>query len=183
MKRMKILFGNRRMMVLATLAVLVLAAAALIASSASFNSTSTNPDNLFTAGNLHHINGNPGGTILTVPSKMKPGDSSSGTVTINNDGDIQSSSFTLTQSNVTPGAGSPTFAHYLLLTVTDQTSNTVLYGPASLDSLGTINLSIPLGSTHTFKFDVLFPNNATAGYENQYRGSTAGCDFDWTQTQ
>ena len=43
MKRMKVLFGNRRMMVLLTLAILVLAAAALVASSASFTATSANP--------------------------------------------------------------------------------------------------------------------------------------------
>ena len=51
MKRMKVLFGNRRMMVLLTLAILVLAATALVASSASFTATSANPDNVFTAGN------------------------------------------------------------------------------------------------------------------------------------
>ena len=50
MKRMKVLFGQRRVMVLVTLAVLVLAAAALVASSASFTATSANPDNTFTAG-------------------------------------------------------------------------------------------------------------------------------------
>ena len=36
MKRMKVLIGKRRVMVIATLAILVLAAAALVASSASF---------------------------------------------------------------------------------------------------------------------------------------------------
>ena len=46
MKRMKVLFGNRRMMVLLTLAILVLAATALVASSASFTATSANPDNV-----------------------------------------------------------------------------------------------------------------------------------------
>ena len=45
MKRMKVLFGNRRMMVLLTLAILVLAATALVASSASFTATSANPSN------------------------------------------------------------------------------------------------------------------------------------------
>jgi spore coat-associated protein N len=182
MKRMKVLFGQRRVMILATLAILVLAAAALAASSASFNSTSANPGNTFTTGNLHHTNG-VAGAILSVPSKMKPGDTSSGTVTIANDGDIGGSSFTLTQSSIVPGAGTPTFARYLQLTVTDQTSSTVVYGPAAFDSLGTVNISVPLGSTHTFKFDVLFPNNATAGYENQYKGTTAGCTFDWTLSQ
>ena len=42
MKRMKVLFGKRRAMVLVTLAVLVLAAAALIASSASFTTSRAN---------------------------------------------------------------------------------------------------------------------------------------------
>ena len=43
MKRMKVLFGQRRIMVLATLAILVLTAAALVASSASFTAQSANP--------------------------------------------------------------------------------------------------------------------------------------------
>ena len=54
MKRMKVLFGNRRMMVLLTLAILVLAATALVASSASFTATSANPGNMFTAGASDH---------------------------------------------------------------------------------------------------------------------------------
>ena len=57
MKRMKVLFGNRRMMVLLTLAILVLAATALVASSASFTATSANPGNIFTAGTLHASTG------------------------------------------------------------------------------------------------------------------------------
>ena len=52
MKRFKVLFGNRRMMVLITLAVLVLAATALIASSASFTAQSANANNMFTTGSL-----------------------------------------------------------------------------------------------------------------------------------
>ena len=54
MKRFKVLFGNRRMMVLLTLAILVLAATALVASSASFTATSANAGNVFTAGSLSH---------------------------------------------------------------------------------------------------------------------------------
>ena len=55
MKRMKVLFGQRRVMVLATLAILVLVAAALVASSASFTATSANPGNAFTAGVLVYV--------------------------------------------------------------------------------------------------------------------------------
>jgi spore coat-associated protein N len=180
MKRMRVLFGQRRVMVLITLTVLVLAAAALVASSASFTSTSTNPGNSFTAGNLHHVNGKNNQAILTV-TKMKPGDTSSGTVTIQNDGDIDGT-FTLAQSAVVAGAGTPSFASYLQLTITDQTTSTQVYTGA-LNGLGTVSLpTIAAGTTHTFQFSVLFPNGS-AGNENQYKGTTASCTFDWTQVQ
>ena len=55
MKRMKVMFGQRRIMILATLAILVLAAAALAASSASFTATSANAGNVFTAGTPVHL--------------------------------------------------------------------------------------------------------------------------------
>ncbi len=44
MKRMKMMFGQRRIMILATLAILVLAAAALAASSASFTAQLGQPE-------------------------------------------------------------------------------------------------------------------------------------------
>ena len=69
MKRMKVLFGNRRMMVLLTLAILVLAATALVASSASFTATSANPGNMFTAGNLSLDNG-PSNGAADLPSSL-----------------------------------------------------------------------------------------------------------------
>ena len=43
MKRMRVLFGQRRMMVLVTLTILVLAAVALAASSASFTAPRRTP--------------------------------------------------------------------------------------------------------------------------------------------
>ncbi len=57
MKRMKVLIGNRRMMVLLTLAILVLAAAAIIASSASFTATSANPATYSRPGRSRLTNG------------------------------------------------------------------------------------------------------------------------------
>src|SRR5450756_1519584 len=64
MKRMKFLFGQRRMQVLLTLAVLLLAASVVIGSGANFTSTSANAGNVFTAGNLSHLNSNDGTYIL-----------------------------------------------------------------------------------------------------------------------
>ena len=56
MKRFKILFGQRRLQVLVALAALLLAVSVVIGSGASFTSTSANPSNVFTAGNLSHSN-------------------------------------------------------------------------------------------------------------------------------
>jgi hypothetical protein len=181
MKRMKVMFGQRRIMILATLAILVLAAAALAASSASFTSTSANPNNTFTTGNLHHTNGSDGAAILSVPSKMKPGDVSTGTVDITNDGDLDGT-FTLSQSSIVQGAGTPSFATYLQLKVTDDTAGTTIYnGP--LNGLGSKSIpTVAAGTAHTYTFTVTFPNGS-AGNENQYKGTTAGCTFDWTQNQ
>ena len=96
MKRMKVLFGNRRMMVMLTLAILVLAAAALIASSASFTATSANPNNTFTAGSLYISNEDTGGNsrdgvqvLNLMASGMKPGDVVTGTAVIGNSGELQ----------------------------------------------------------------------------------------------
>ena len=59
MKRVKVLLGRRRMLVLATMAVLLLAVGVIVASSASFTATSANPGNVFTAGILSMATTNP----------------------------------------------------------------------------------------------------------------------------
>src|SRR5665648_1084244 len=86
MKRMKFLFGQRRMQVLLTLAVLLLAASVVIGSGASFTSQSANPSNTFTAGTLTHTNSKAPAAVLTAGPLM-PGDTSApGTVIITNTG-------------------------------------------------------------------------------------------------
>jgi hypothetical protein len=181
MKRMRILFGQRRMMVLVTLTILVLAAAALAASSASFTSTSANPGNVFTAGSLGHTNSKDGSYILSV-SKMKPGDVESGTVTIENTGDINGV-FSIAETVVTPGVGTPAFAEYLELTITDVTTSTVIYGPAPLNGVGGSQamgtIAPGAANAHTYEFSVEFPDNGP-GNENQYKGASCEVDFDWT---
>jgi len=61
-------FGRRRVRILLTLGVLLLAAAVVIGWAASFTSTTTNADNIFTAGDLTHQND---GTILNLTG-LKP---------------------------------------------------------------------------------------------------------------
>src|SRR5687767_6317391 len=66
---------------------LLLAAMMAVGSGANFNSTSANPGNVVTAGNLSHLNGKDGDAILTV-TKLKPGQSDTGSVKITNTGDV-----------------------------------------------------------------------------------------------
>src|SRR5688572_12785 len=66
---------------------LLLAATMAVGSGANFNSTSANPGNVVTAGNLAHDNSKAGAAVLTA-DKLRPGQSQSGTVTITNTGDI-----------------------------------------------------------------------------------------------
>jgi hypothetical protein len=78
MKRFKVLFGNRRMVVLLTLAILVLAATALVASSASFTASSANLSNTFTTGNLTMS----GDSISIATGKLMPGHSLTGAINV-----------------------------------------------------------------------------------------------------
>ena len=64
---------------------LLLAAMMAVGSGANFNSTSANPGNVVTAGNLKHTNT---GALANI-DKIKPGETRAlGTVTISNTGDI-----------------------------------------------------------------------------------------------
>jgi spore coat-associated protein N len=206
MKRMKILVGNRRMMVLLTLAILVLAATALVASSASFTATSANPGNVFTAGALSIGNyqsdgttDNEGQPIVTTlaAANMKPTDSVDGTAVIENTGSV-AGDFTLSGA-INPGGGTTTypvtydpFAAWLRLSVTEDgvpipaLTNITL---ASLDVLAPIALDTvapghdgvwDAGEFHAYVFTVTFPDGAAV---NNFMGRSATVDFTWVAGQ
>jgi spore coat-associated protein N len=190
MKRFKVLFGQPRMQVLLTLAVLLLAVSVVIGSGANFTSASANPSNVFTAGNLAHTNSKAGSAILTA-SLMKPGDTATGTVTITNSGNI-AGQFSLATSSLsdTPGANGGKLSDVLQLKITDGT-NTIYSGP--IKSVGTVQLpntfspsvySWPAAAAHTYNFTVTFPDAGTPGSantgDNAYKGSSMTIQFDWT---
>jgi spore coat-associated protein N len=187
MKRFKVLFGQRRLQVLVALAALFLAVSVVIGSGASFTSTSANPSNVFTAGNLSHSNSRAGSAVLTA-SKMKPGDTATGSVTITNDGDIPGT-FTLTTSNMTDAAVAPytgKLSDVLTLTIMDGAVQ-IYSGP--IKSLGSITLpggAWAAGVAHTYDFTVTFPNGATptgpTEGDNNYKKATMSIQFDWTST-
>jgi len=193
MKRMKVLFGNRRMMVLLTLAILVLAATALVASSASFTATSANPGNVFTAGALTISNKDTGGlsregmTVLNLTaSGMKPSDTAVGTAVIKNTGSI-AGTFKLTGvMDASGGTYDAAFAHYLTLTVTEDATAIVTNKPLDTALASGIPLTggapwLP-AAQHTYVFTVTFPNGA-AGVENAYMGKSATIGLTWSAVQ
>jgi len=186
MKRFKVLFGQRRFQALVTIAAVLLAASVVAASGANFTSTSANPSNTFTAGNLHQTNSKDGAAILTV-TKMKPGDTQSGTVTITNDGDL-GGTFTLVKTitaNV-PGANGGDLGTVLNLTIKDG-ATTVWTGKLGA-AMGTVALGAwAPAAAHTYDFTVAFPDGGTPGSnttgDNSYKGSSITAQFTWTAVQ
>jgi spore coat-associated protein N len=160
---------------------LLLAAMMAVGSGANFNSTSANPGNVVTAGNLSHVNGKDGLAILTV-DKIKPGERQTGTVTIENDGDIDGV-FTVAQAVVSDSnaaAGKPAFADKLRLTITDTTTGDVVYNDGVLSAMGSEDAgTIAPGDTHTYEFEVHFPDGGPNGADNVYKKASVEVDFNW----
>ncbi len=187
MKRFKFLFGQRRFQALLTIAAIMLAASVVAASGANFTSTSANPSNVFTAGNLHHSNSKDGVAILKA-EKMKPGTTATGSVTISNDGDIPGT-FTLTKT-ITDSAAGPNggdLGAVLDLTIKEG-ATTVWTGKLSA-AMGTVNLGTWAdGAAHTYDFTVSFPDDPgtpsdNAAGDNAYKKSSVTARFDWTAVQ
>jgi spore coat-associated protein N len=189
MKRFKVLFGQRRFQALITIAALMLAPSVVMASGASFTSTSANLGNTFTAGNLHHTNSKDPGAVLTA-TLMKPDDTVTGSVTLTNDGDIPGT-FSLSTSDLSDVVSAPytgKLSDVLTLTITMDGGTPVYSGP--IKSVGTV--AVPggpwaAGASHTFNFSVHFPNGGTPGGptagDNNYKKSTMSIEFDWLEVQ
>jgi spore coat-associated protein N len=176
-----------RLLIALPVAVLAVAAGSVIGSGAVFTSASANPANVFTAGNLHHTNNKSGAAILTA-SLMKPGDSTQGTVTINNDGDL-GGTFSITTSNMSDTAGSNggKLSDVLQLAVYDQTTSQTIYSGA-IKSVGTVSAgTYAAGASHTYRFTVTFPDGGTPGSgttgDNAYKGSSMSIEVDWNEVQ
>jgi len=158
---------------------LLLAAMMAVGSGANFNSTSANPGNVVTAGNLSHTNSKDAAAILNV-TKLKPGESRSGTVDITNTGDIDgvfSIARTITADSTAPA--NP-FASKLRVKITDASDGYVVYdgvlGAMPASAAGTI----APGDTRTYDFSVTFPNTAGPnGGDNVYKQASVTVDYAW----
>ena len=168
---------------LSTLGALTLATAVIIGSGANFNSTSANPGNTVTAGNLTHSNSKDGSAILTVV-KLRPGQSSNGTVDITNTGDIDGV-FTLNKSNLVDTPASPAFSAKLDLLVEDCgapgpcTSPVTKYS-GKLGAMGTVALgTFAAAEAHRYRFTVTFPDGGAGGADNVYKSASTSVQYDW----
>jgi hypothetical protein len=162
---------------------LLLAAMMAVGSGANFNSTSANPGNVITAGNLSHVNGAKDTFFLTV-SKIKPDETQSGTVTIKNDGDIDglfSVARTITEDTTGALATPNPFAAHLNLKIEDTTAGGAPLYDGLLSAMTGARGSqlIAPGDTHTFKFSVKFIDGGPNGADNAFKSARVTADFNW----
>lgn len=178
---------------LAALATVLVAVGITAASGASFNATSANANNTFSAGTMAMTN--TPNTAAFSASNIKPGDpATTGTVMIKNTGSL-GGAFTLAKTitsdvNVTNPAS--LLSTQLNLVVTDCGAATTavvidpVCGEPSPDDVvkysGTIAAmpttalsSIPAGTRHLYKFSVDLPLATT----NLFQGASTTVDFAW----
>ena len=185
-KRLKWLFRNTKLWIVA-LVLLVLAAALAVASVSLFTSSSANPENTFTAGALSHSNSKEGAAILTA-SGMVPGQTETGQVTIKNTGDV-SGKFRLSMSNLsdTPGPNGGRLSQVLRLKVVDSTGTPTTIYDGAYNAMPSTDLGTwAKDEQHTYEFTVTFPEggtppSATTG-DNAYQGSSTKIQFNWDAT-
>lgn len=182
--------ARRLIMVGGTLvAAMVVASAFLVGSGAVFTSTSANPSNVFTAGTLTHSNSKAGAAILTA-SLMKPGDVKTGTVTIQNTGDL-SGDFGLSMLKTADVAGpnGGRLFNVLKLKIDDGATNVY---DGNLKDFPSSATPLALGTyapndSHTYTFTVTFPDGGVPGSnstgDNAYQGSSTTVEFNWTAVQ
>jgi hypothetical protein len=184
-KRAGWLLRNSKMWIVA-LVVLGLAAAVVVASVSVFTSSSANPDNTFTAGNLSQSNSKEGAAILSAAG-MVPGDSDRGQVTIENTGDVDGK-FRLSSSGLTdsPGPNGGKLSEVLTLRVIETGSGQTVYS-GKYNAMPGINLGTwAAGDEHRYEFTVTFPDSglpgsATTG-DNAYKSSSTKIQFNWDAT-
>jgi hypothetical protein len=190
--RASLLLRDRKRLLIA-LGLLALAAAIAIGTSAVFTSSAANPSNTFSAGTLA-INDDKEGSAILTASKMQPGDSQSGQVTIENSGDsdgvfsLDDSALTDTQA----GAGGGKLSTVLTLNIRDLGADgavgggddTITYN-GKFDAMPPISLGTwSGGESHKYEFTVTFPDaglppSATTG-DNAYQGAAVSVTYNWS---
>ena len=163
---------------------LLLAAMMAVGSGANFNSTSANPGNVVTAGNLMHINHKDDSAVLTV-DKIKPGETRTGTVDIENTGDINgvfSIARTITEDTTGELTVPNPFAAHLKLTVENITTGAPALYSGLLSDMNASSYGsdvITPGATNRYRFTVEFVDGGANGADNAFKAARVRADFDW----
>jgi spore coat-associated protein N len=166
---------------IAALAVVLAAVGITVGSGANFTASAANPTNTFTAGTLSI--GTSSSSALFNATNLKPGDTVSGTVDIQNTGSVPGT-FTLSTSHVTDASA---LLGQLDLKVEDcglfngtsapACGGTDVVYNAKASAVGTVNLnSFAASAKHRYKFDVTLPSTIA----NSFPGASATVQFDWT---
>lgn len=183
---------RRRWFLRRAVAPLALLGAALVLigvgmSSAAFTSSSVNPTNVVTAGNLRHTNTRANAAVLTA-ADMAPGDTEQGTLGIRNTGDVNGD-FTLRATDLvdTPGPNGGAFSEVLRLRVERTTAPASTLYDGLLRDLPVLSLGTWYpNQLVNFRFTVTFPDagpapSPTTG-DNAYKRSRTSVTFVWDQT-
>lgn len=171
--RIDVLLRNRRRLLIA-LGLIVLAAAVAVGSTAVFTSSDANAGNAFAVGDLE-VDG-PNEAIFTAEN-MAPGDVKNGSATIENTGSV-SGEFSMSAEVTDDSPGSPKLSDELELTVTDNATDEVVYGPGSFEQME----DEPLGEwsggeKNTYDFAVEFPSSIQN--QNAFEGTSTEVKFIW----
>lgn len=192
MSRLSALAAHPRRTV-GSLAVVLAAVGITVGSGANFTAKAANPANTFTAGTLtidnSRGNGSSASAILD-SSNLKPGDTATGTVDIQNQGSVPGA-FTLSTSAAQDSTtvsllgqldvriedcGAYTNNNTTAPTCGSPSSKVLTTTGTKLNDVGSIALGdFAAGEKHRYKFNVTLPS--TTG--NSFQGKTASIAFDW----
>ena len=188
MTRIEALVGHPKRSLTALAAVLA-AVGVAVGSGATFSTQSANPSNTFASGTLSMSNSKDGAAILSA-SNMKPGDTATGTVDIQNTGSI-GGTFSLSRTNLNDSDAANPMSGKLNLVVRDcgdfgsgtptcEGSDPVKY----TGTLASMNGSSALGAyaadeKHRYEFTASFDTSAG----NAYQGDSTSATFQWDAVQ
>ena len=178
MQRAAVLWRANPARLLIALFALLLAGGMVAATGANFNSTSSNPDNIVTAGIISHATASLG-AILNV-TKLMPGTPANGTVTITNTGDAAARP----RSRQRPQRHADDARRRLsaALEFADQRERRG-DRTGTLDELASLDLGAwAVGDVRAYDFEVVLPDTGTDGSDNDYQGASTSVDLTWELT-
>jgi spore coat-associated protein N len=182
MSRLSALAAHPRRTV-GALAVVLAAVGITVGSGANFTAHAANPSNTFTAGTL--TIGNSQASAILSATNLKPGETTSGTVDIQNTGSLPGA-FTLSTSNPVDTSG---LLAQLDLKIEDCGvfsgstaptcgSGTIVHNGKAATLSSTALGTFAASAKHRYKFDVTMPTSIA----NSFQGKTASVEFDWDAT-